>query len=114
MPIEMPTDKDLWAFERELRSMEESDIANERYTGVWGPYNPIDPTKSGWKVRMANRYLTARKEARDRRLQVAAIVAAFITAIIAIFVSTLAIPLDGNSVYCRLDPFNACKHASGP
>jgi hypothetical protein len=114
MPPDTPTDGDFQAFEHELKSLKESDIANRRYTGEWGHYNPIDPTQSGWKVRMANRYLTARKEARATRLQWIAIGAAFATAIVAIFVAALAIPLDGNSVYCRMDLFKLCRHVPVP
>ena len=108
-PGNIPAPEDIRAFEAELAAMCNSQIADKRYTGAWGPYDPTDARNSSWKVRLANRALTARKEQRERRLAIGAIWAAFITGWIAIIVAAMAIPLEaGKSVYCLFDPFNLC------
>jgi hypothetical protein len=105
-----PTAEDYKKFQRHLDSLSDREIADLRYQGEWGNYDPNDSTKSSWKVRQANRELTARKTRRERRLQWIAIFAAFLTGWIAIGVAALAIPLDkGRSVYCLIDPFNICS-----
>jgi hypothetical protein len=87
----------------------DGEIADKRYTRDWGQYDPTDATKSTWKVRLANRELTARKEKRDRRLTWTAIWAAFSTGWVAIVVAAMAIPLEaGKSVYCLPNWFNLC------
>jgi hypothetical protein len=105
----IPTREEVMEFEAELAAMCNPQIADKRYTGAWGPYDPTDPRNSSWKVRLANRELTNRKEKRERNLAWWAIGGAFITGWIAIIVAALAIPLEaGKSIYCRLDPFNLC------
>jgi hypothetical protein len=103
------TTEDYRKFQRHLDSLSDREIADCRYSGDWGSYDPTDPRNSSWKVRTANRELTARKSRRDRRLQWIAIIAAFATGWIAIAVAALAIPLDkGRSIYCLIDPFGIC------
>jgi hypothetical protein len=59
---EQPTVIDLQNFRHELSMMERHDIGEKRFSGEWGNIDPNDPTKSSWRVREANRYLTAEKE----------------------------------------------------
>ena len=93
----------------ELKRMGDRDIADRRYTGEWGNYDPTDSRLSSWKVREANRELTLRKRKRERRLAWIAIWAAFVTGWIAIAVAAMAIPLEKNkSVYCLVDLLNLC------
>ena len=104
-----PTTEDYKKFQRHLNGLSNREIADLRYQGTWGHYDPNDSTKSSWKVRQANRELTTRKTRRDRRLQWIAIIAAFATGWIAIAVAALAIPLDkGRSIHCLIDPFGIC------
>jgi hypothetical protein len=106
---EIPTREQVEAFQAELKPMRNGEIADKRYTGEWGQYDPTDPRKSSWKVRLANRELTARKERRESRRTWAAIWAAFVTGWVAIVVAAMAIPLEaGKSVYCLLNWFSLC------
>ena len=94
-----PTKEDYKKFQRHLDGLSDRAIADRRYQADWGNYDPTDPRNSSWKVRAANRELTARKAKRDRRIQWIAIGAAFFTAWVAIVVAALAIPLEkGRSV----------------
>jgi hypothetical protein len=77
------------------------DIANLRYMGAWGNYNPQKPQRSSWQVREANRYLEELKHKDDRRPGVWAIVVAFILAVFSLVVAWLAIPTE-KSMYCKL------------
>jgi hypothetical protein len=88
-----PTKEDYERFQRHLDGLSDRVIADRRYQADWGNYDPTDPRNSSWKVRAANRELTARKARRDRRIQWIAIGAAFFTAWVAIVVAALAIPL---------------------
>jgi len=102
--------EDYKRFQHHLDGLSDRAIADRRYQGDWGNYDPTDPRNSSWKVRAANRELTARKARRDRRIQWIAIGAAFFTAWIAIVVAALAIPLEkGRSVYCLMDLFHICS-----
>jgi len=64
-----PTMEDYKRFQRHLDGLSDRAIADRRYQGDWGNYDPTDPRNSSWKVRAANRELTARKARRDRRIQ---------------------------------------------
>jgi hypothetical protein len=59
---EQPTLIDLQNFRDELSTMELHDISEKRFSDEWGNYDPNDPRKSNWRVREANRYITAEKE----------------------------------------------------
>ncbi len=105
-----PTKEDYKKFQRHLDGLSDRAIADRRYQADWGNYDPTDPRNSSWKVRAANRELTARKAKRDLRIQWIAIGAAFFTAWVAIVVAALAIPLEkGRSVYCLMDLFHICS-----
>jgi hypothetical protein len=71
-------------------------IADARYTGKWGTYS-TDPTKSDWRVRQANRYLTEL----DRRRELWPVTLGIWVAVFALMVAILAMPLR-DSVLCRL------------
>jgi hypothetical protein len=82
--------------------MERHDIGEKRFSGEWGNIDPNDPTKSSWRVREANRYLTAEKERlrveeerkRDRhqrQLQWIGIVVSGIIALAGVFVAILGL-----------------------
>jgi hypothetical protein len=83
------------------RAKERHAIANRRYVGAWGNYDPQRPQRSSWKVREANRYLTELEHRDDRRPGWWAIWAAFFLALISISVAVLAIPTE-KSMYCRV------------
>lgn len=69
-------------------------IADTRYTGEWGHYSS-DPTKSDWRVRQANRYLTEL----DRRRELWPVTLGIWVAVFAVTVAILAMPLK-DSVLC--------------
>ena len=69
-------------------------IADARYTGEWGNYSP-DPTKSDWRVRQANRYLTEIYRRRELR----PVTLGIWVAVVAVIVAILAMPLR-DSVLC--------------
>ena len=73
-----PTKEDYKKFRRHLDGLSDRAIADRRYQADWGNYDPTDPRNSSWKVRAANRELTARKAKRDRKIQWIAIGAAFL------------------------------------
>ena len=71
-------------------------IADTRYTGKWGHYSP-DPTKSDWRVRQANRFLTEL----DRRRELWPVTLGVWIAAIAALVAVLAMPLK-DSLLCSV------------
>ena len=70
-------------------------IADKRYTGDWGEYS-TDPTKSDWRVRQANRYLTEL----DRRRELWPVILGIWVGVAAVVIAILAMPLS-DSVLCR-------------
>ena len=99
---EVPTRGQYEEFSEELKGLTDEQIADKRYpesNSEWGRGDPTNPVNSSWKVRAANRELTARKRKSDRRLVWIGIIGAFVTGWFAIFVAMLAIPLE-KSAYC--------------
>jgi len=86
-----------------IRTPEE--MADLRYLGVWGPYDPRDASKSDWWVREANRFITkgqAKADAsRERRWALFGIIVAFAVGIVAAGAAVLAIPTK-DSIFCKL------------
>lgn len=79
----------LQKFQRELRRLSKSEIADKRYTDDWGPYDPNDSTRSSWKVREANRYLTEL----DRRRELQPVTFGVWVGVLAAAVAILAMPV---------------------
>jgi hypothetical protein len=66
MPSQVPATKaQLEAFRKELKQLTRYQIADKRYTGDWGHFDPKDSTKSSWMVREANRYLEELNRSRE-------------------------------------------------
>jgi hypothetical protein len=97
--VTVPTDQQREEFIRTqlkpLRRTPEK-IADLRYTGEWGTYN-TDPTKSDWRIRQANRYLTEL----DRRRELWPITLGIWIGVATMLTAILAMPLK-DSVLCRL------------
>jgi hypothetical protein len=73
----------------ELARLTPREIANKRYSGDWGVFDPNDSTKSDPRVREANRYLT---ELNQRRNLVPVTIGVW-TGVIAVFIGSLAMPV---------------------
>ena len=95
-------EKGLWRDKLRYRlRTERYRIANDRYAGVWGNYDPQKAQRSGWRVREANRYLTELEHRDDRRPGWIAVWGAVIAAVATICVAILAIPTE-KSIYCEI------------
>jgi hypothetical protein len=53
------------SFSESCGRLSKYEIADKCYTDDWGPYDPKDSTRSSWKVREANRYLTELDRSRE-------------------------------------------------
>ena len=103
-------EKGLWRDKLRYRlRTERYRIANDRYAGVWGNYDPQKAQRSSWRVREANRYLTELEHRDDRRPGWIAVWGAVIAAVATICVAILAIPTE-KSIYCRY--FDCSERAS--
>jgi hypothetical protein len=97
-----------------LRSRRDK-IADKRYSGDWGHFDPGNSANSSWRVREANRYLTRLDADAEHRRTWISIFVAFAMGALAIVVAFLAIPTEtGKSVYCRFDPLNWCARQDLP
>jgi hypothetical protein len=100
-----PSEEARRAFRNEqlyVRTPEE--MADRRYLGVWGNYDPRDARRSSWQVIEANRFITrgqAKADAsRERRWALFGILVAFAVGITATLAAVLAIPTK-ESLFCQ-------------
>jgi len=87
--VVLPSKQELHEFQRQLRRLSRYEIADNRYTDDWGPFDPKDSTRSSWKVREANRYLTEL----DRRRELQPVTFGVWVGVLAAAVAILAMPV---------------------
>jgi hypothetical protein len=79
-------------------------MADLRYLGVWGHYDPRDARKSDWRVIEANRFIIKGQEeadaSRERCWAIAGIIVAFAVGMVAAGAAVLAIPTK-DSIFCQ-------------
>src|SRR5690348_9586185 len=103
-----PTDAEMKAFVREIRRIDIDMLSERRRNGFYGNLDEANPSNSSWQVRAVGRELKRRMGEREptgatRRARIAIWVG-----VIAAIIALAAVPLDGKSVYCRVDPFSLC------